>query len=118
MTINYTWAVTGMKTIGINDGAGNYVVQTYWTKTGTDENDNTGTFNGATPFDSNPQQQNFIPFEQLTEEIVIGWIKQVVVGDYAQHVNAQIMKQIAEKTTPVTNTPMPWAPAPQSPTEG
>jgi hypothetical protein len=85
-------------------------VQTYWTKTGTDANGNTGTFSGATPFTPDPQQSDFTPFDQLTQEIVLGWIQPVVTGSYEEHVNGVIAKQIADKVNPVVEPPLPWAP--------
>jgi hypothetical protein len=113
MAITYTWKVTSAKTKteGLNQNA---IVQTYWTKTGTDENGNTGTFSGATPFTTvgMPEGYTFIPFDQLTEEMVLEWIKAVVIGGYEEHVNAQIQKQIDDKLTPVTEATLPWAPAP------
>lgn len=116
MTITYTWAVTSLKTRteGSNENA---VVQTYWKKTGTDENGNTGEFSGATPFTTTtmPEGSTFIPLAELTEATVLGWIQAVVVGSYEDHVNGMIAKQIAEKATPITETPMPWAPAPETP---
>jgi hypothetical protein len=93
-----------------------YVVQTYWTKTGTDENGNTGTFSGATPLDPNPEQTDFIPYDQLTQEIVLSWIQPVVTGFYEEHVNQQIAKQIADKVDPVTEPTLPWAPPEPTPT--
>ena len=65
MAITYTWAVTGLKkkTEGSNTDA---VVQTYWTKTGTDDNDNVGVFSGATPFTS-ADADPFVAFADLTE---------------------------------------------------
>jgi hypothetical protein len=109
MTITYTWAVTGMKATTVGSES-NYVVQTYWTKTGTDANGNTGTFSGATPFTPDPQQSDFTPFDQLTQEIVLGWIQPVVTGSYEEHVNGVIAKQIADKVNPVVEPPLPWAP--------
>ena len=105
--ITYTWKVTGVKTL--NQGSNtNAVVQTYWKKIGTDEQGNTGEFTGATPFDaSNVPADKFVPFSQLTEEIVIGWIQGVVTGTYEKHVNEQIAKSLAPK--PV-DAAMPWAP--------
>jgi hypothetical protein len=96
----YTWKITGLKRKNSND-AKNIIVQTYWKKIGTDQYGNTGEFSGATPFDvKEVDQNNFISYEDLTEETVIEWIKSIVVGDYEQHVNAQIQKQIDEKTNP------------------
>jgi hypothetical protein len=115
MSITYTWAVTGMKVTRVGTET-DYVVQTYWTKTGTDENGNTGTFSGATPLDPNPEQTDFIPYDQLTQEIVLSWIQPVVTGSYEEHVNAQIAKQIADKIDPVTEPTLPWAPPEPTPT--
>lgn len=102
--MDYTWEVTGIKT---TDGGG--VVQTYWKKTGTDADGNTGTFSGATPFEVNPDAADYIPFDQLTEADVLGWIQAVVVGSYEEHVNSQIQKQINRKF--ISDAQMPWAPA-------
>lgn len=113
MAITYTWKVTGIKKQdeGSNKDA---VVQTYWTKTGTDEDDNTGVFSGATPF-SSADADPFVAFKDLTEEVVLGWIKAVadVEGSYKEHINAQIQKQIDDQITPVVDADMPWAPAPE-----
>jgi len=115
MAITYTWAVTGMKVTTIGD-LQDYVVQTYWTKTGTDENGNTGTFSGATPLHPDPTQPNFTPFDQLTQAIVLSWIEPLVTGQYEQHVNDVIAEQIAAKINPVTQPDLPWAPpTPPSP---
>jgi hypothetical protein len=104
--MTYTWRVKGVKTVDA-EGVENAVVQTYWEKIGTDENGNEGTFSGATPFaQSSINAENFIPFEELTEEIVLGWIQGVVVGSYEDHVNAQIQKQIDLKV--VKEPTLPW----------
>jgi hypothetical protein len=49
---------------------------------------------------------------------VLGWIQAVVVGSYWDHVNEQIMKQIALEKDPVVPTSQfPWSPpAPPGPT--
>lgn len=110
MAITYTWKVTGLKVKDISN-VQNAVVQTYWQKIGTDENGNEGTFSGATPFTADPTDSSgpFIPFEELTEENVLDWIKSIVVGQYEEHVNEQIQKQIDEKVNPITEPTLPWA---------
>jgi hypothetical protein len=107
MAVTYTWAVTSVKTKTEGDNE-NAVVQTYWTKTGTDEDGNEGSFQGATPFTSE-NTEDFVPFAELTEEVVLGWIQGIVIDSYEDHVNDQIQKQIDEKIAPVTETAMPWA---------
>jgi len=110
--MNYTWQLTSLKRKDSSD-IKNIVVQTYWKKTGTDENGNEGSFSGATPFDlSTVDPTNFTSYEDLTEEMVLGWIQSVVVGDYERHVNEQIEKQIEDKVSPITEVTggFPWQP--------
>ena len=105
--MTYTWEITGVKTIDTADVT-NAVIQTYWKKTGTDENGNEGVFSGATPFpQSSINTGSFIPYTELTEEIVLGWIQGVVVGTYEEHVNDQIQKQIDSAN--IKQPSLPWA---------
>ena len=107
--MEYTWKVTGLKTQTVS-GIDGVIFQTYWTKTGKDENGNEGVFSGATPIkEVDVAATGFISFDQLTEEDVLGWIKAVVVGEYENHVNQQIQKQIDQKTMNITEAKMPWA---------
>lgn len=106
--MEYTWKVTGLKTMTA-DGVDGVVFQTYWTKTGTDENGNEGVFSGATPFkEVDVKADGFITFEQLTEEDVLNWIKAVVINDYEKHVDEQIQKQIDQKKKNITESKLPW----------
>lgn len=108
--MEYTWKITGLKTAS-NGTTSDAVVQTHWQKIGTDENGNIGTFSGATPFEiSKVSPENFVEFKDLTEEMVLNWIKSIVVDGYEEHVNKQIQKDIDDKTIVVKDTPMPWAP--------
>ena len=108
--LTFTWQVTNLKIRDIENKPSS-VVQTYWKKTGTDANGHTGTFTGATPFTVDPNDNSgpFIPFEQLTEQDVLDWIKTVVVDHYEDHVNGQIQKQIDEKANPITDAQLPWS---------
>jgi uncharacterized UPF0160 family protein len=109
--MNYTWKITGIKTKN-NENLTNIIVQTYWKKIGTDENENSVVFDGATPFDlSTVDPDNFISYENLTEEMVISWIQSVVIGEYEEHVNEQINKQIQEKVNPIieVSQEFPWS---------
>jgi len=75
----------------------NAVCQTYWTCTGTDSANNTGEFQGATPFTAaSVSLADFTAFEDLEEATVVGWVSAVVDADqgYKDHIEAQIQKQI------------------------
>jgi hypothetical protein len=117
MAITYTWAITELALTTVGQFQ-DYVVQSRWTCTGTDESGNTGMFSGATPFAPDPSQPDYTPYDQLTEAQVLGWIQAVVVGTYWEHVEGVIAEQIALKKDPVTPTSQfPWSPpAPPGPT--
>jgi len=114
MAITYTWKVTGLRKVESVNGLENVVIGTRWEKIGTDEDGNEGKFNGATPFKpSEIDPDNFIDWDNLSEEVVLSWIKPVVVGSYQEHVNEQIAKQIRDKRSPVSDIQhMPWDPNP------
>lgn len=104
--MTYTWKITGVKTTD-TESITDAVVQTYWEKIGTDENQNQGIFKGATPFPKPlSNSENFIPYTELTEEIVLEWIKSAVTGTHEQHVNEQIQKQIDSKS--IKQPSLPW----------
>ncbi len=113
VSTSYTWALKSIKKSDVN-GLQGVVLQTYWTCTGVDENGNDGVFSGATPFSmADVSPNDFIPYEDLTEADVLGWIQDVVVGDYWQHVEDQIAKQIDAKANPVEEVgegSFPWSP--------
>jgi dTDP-4-dehydrorhamnose reductase len=116
MALTYTWKINGLKkqdnpSLQLND----IIIQTYWECIGTDEDGNSGTFNGATPF--NPDQvdiNNFTTYENLTENQVLDWIKNVVGSNtvYKAHIDEQIQKQINVITNSVVAVDaqaLPWA---------
>ena len=115
MSLTYTWALTSLKKQSdaqVTDA----VVQTYWTKTGTDADGDSGTFSGATPFDlATIDPDNFTPYDQLTEAQVLGWIQDTVAANssYSEHIDEQIAGQIAlikQPETEVDEGSFPWDP--------
>lgn len=112
MALTYAWALKSLKKADIG-GMSGVIVQTHWTCTGTDEDGDSGTFHGATPF--NPEEvdpDNFTAYESLTEAQVLGWIQSIVVGNYKDHVDAQINKQILNTKNPaqdVAEDQFPWS---------
>jgi hypothetical protein len=110
--MKYEWKITGIKRKDASsENLNNIIVQTYWKKIGTDENGNSAEFQGATPFDvSTVDKDNFTNYEDLTEEMVLDWIKSVVVDSYEEHVNYNIQKQIDEKINPIVEerNEFPW----------
>jgi len=117
MSITYKWRVTGLKVKDENDNA-NAVVQVYWEKKGIDENGICASFNGVSPFTSTtiPEGSEFIPLEELTEEIVLEWVQAVAVGSYETYINSYIENQIDKIINPISRATLPWLePEPEIP---
>jgi len=117
MAINYTWKITSVSKTN-DEGLENVIIGTRWECEGTDTADNiSGKFIGATPFQiSSVNPDTFINYSELTEEKVLGWIKNAVSGSstsYWDHITERIEKDIKSKRNIVTNVDnfdLPWAP--------
>lgn len=112
MAIKYTWKIVRIKTTN-TDSFENAIVNTYWQKIGYDDVLGvTGYFEGATPFDADQiDPENFTALDQLTEDMVLGWVKNVVTGEYEAHVDAEIQREINDKAqivTEVEEDDLPW----------
>jgi hypothetical protein len=106
--MNYTWEITSIKKKD-TENLSDVIFQVYWKKIGTDENGNIGEFSGATPLDvDNLNNNEFSNYENLTEEIVLGWVKSIVIGDYERHVNDQIKRKINLQINSEINS-FPWS---------
>ena len=101
----FTTRITAMYTLQQPDP--NYVVNAIWEVTGVD-GANTAFISGNTEFNSADQVGAFIPYDQLTEAIVIGWIPAEAITSAQQCVQGQIDSMINPPVSPA-NTALPWA---------
>lgn len=118
MAYTYEWKIKNLKkAVNAND-LSDVIIGTQWILTATNENGYSGSFNGATPFKpAEVDPNNFVAFEDLTEEQVIGWIKPIVSGStamsgYWEHIMGQIEKQIkkdSEIHVELQSGDLPWA---------
>jgi hypothetical protein len=104
----YTWTIDSMYTVDQPDP--NYVVNVLWTLTGVD-GQHTASIGGNTVFDSN-QASTFIPYDQLTQATVLGWVQASLgeqgIANYEANVQGQINSMITPPVSPM-NTPLPWS---------
>jgi hypothetical protein len=105
----YNWNVTALYTETIA-GEQNYVVIANYEVVGVD-----GTYSASLSniarF-STENVDNFTPYEDLTNEIVIGWIQAELGVDGVSNLEACIQGQIDSQINPPVvpqNTPLPWA---------
>ena len=106
MTTQYSTTITSMYTL--NDPSPDYVVNVLFTVTGTDGT-NTASIGGNCQFTSN-QESVFIPYADLTEEIVLNWINEATdnQANYYANIDGQIASIVNPPVSPA-NTPLPWA---------
>ena len=106
----YTWTVDAMYTLQQPDP--DYVVNVVWTLTGVDGT-TTAFIGGSTMFNSN-QSSAFIPYDQLTQATVIGWVQAALgeqgIANFEANVQGQINSILNPPVSPM-NTPLPWAAA-------
>ena len=103
----FTTTITAMYTVQQPDP--NYVVNAVWEVTGVD-GEYTASIGGNTMFDSSQQTAPFVPYNELTEETVIGWIPAEQIASAQACVQGQIDSMITPPVSPA-NTPLPWAAA-------
>lgn len=101
----FTTTIDAMYTLQQPDP--NYVVNVLWTVTGVDGS-NTASIGGNTQFNSADQEGAFIPYANLTPQIVIGWIPQNQIDSAQACVQGQIDSMINPPVSPA-NTPLPWS---------
>ena len=108
MATKFTWTIDAMYTLQTPDP--NYIVNVIWTLTGVD-GEFTASIGGNTVFDSQ-QESTFIPYNELTQDIVIGWVQANLgeqgIANYEANVNGQIASMQNPPVSP-ENTPLPWA---------
>ena len=107
MANTYTTNISNMFTVQSPNP--DYVVNVIFEVIGTD-----GTYSasigGSIQLEAQADQPNFIPYDQLTEADVIGWINEQTnnQANYYANIDGQINSQINPPVTP-QNTPLPWA---------
>ena len=100
----FVTTITAMYTLQQPDP--NYVVNVLWKVTGVDGT-YTASIEGNTQFNSADQVGEFIPYADLTEAIVIGWIPENRMTSAQAGVQGQIDSMITPPVSPA-NTPLPW----------
>jgi hypothetical protein len=105
MATTFTTTITAMYTLQTPDP--DYIVNVLWQVEGVD-GEYTGSIGGNTQFNSADQEGAFIPYDQLTEAVVIGWIPESQIGSAQACVQGQLDSMITPPVSPEL-TPLPWA---------
>lgn len=91
----YTWKINAVDCYTSKDGLEKVAYNVHWTCTATDGQHTTSSI-GVNSIGS-PNPDNFIPFDQLTEEQVVEWVKASMDVEQMQ---ANLDKQIEDLVAP------------------
>jgi hypothetical protein len=106
--INYVWSVNALYTI--QQPQPDYVVCALWTLTGSDEQHNANV-QGSTQFSITPDSPSFVPYDELTQEIVVQWIQSSLGVTSVVMYEEQLAEQLTSYNNPQATpqkTPLPW----------
>jgi hypothetical protein len=56
-----------------------------------------------------PEEDDAIPYAQLTPEIVTGWVKEKFGDEKVAEIEAALAEQISQQRTPTNGTGLPWS---------
>ena len=94
-----TWTISTLER-NTDDG----VVVAHWRASDAD-GEHTGSSYGTCGFTPDADADNYVAYDSLTEETVIGWVKADVDADA---IEASIAAQIADSKAPAITVGVPW----------
>jgi hypothetical protein len=112
MPITYTWTPTQLIGYPTFEGETDVVTRAAYTVLGDDGEGHTADYSNwqETPLDPSVP---FIPYADLTPEIVIGWVQFALGPDHVAAIEESLAIQIQRQVTPPPEPevlPLPWAP--------
>lgn len=105
------WSVVGLDVVKSVNSFTNVVKTVYWKLEGIEDTYQTDSYGSILlEFKLGPADE-FIAYEDLTEETVIGWVKAVLGQERVQAYEASLQGQMDAIKDPVeVNLPLPWLP--------
>ena len=98
----FTWAIANLER-ETEDG---FVFTAHYTVSAADGTYSAGAY-GSIGFE---RPESLIPFADLTEDLVVGWVKEALGGDEkVAEIEAALQSQINEQRTPTKASGTPWA---------
>jgi hypothetical protein len=108
MAITYTFNITNINCYSEYESKQNLAFNVWWNYVGVDEEYTSNVIgNTIIPYDSNT---DYVPYEQLTQEMVMSWIEQYTDPQVIIEAQTQIESKINEFKNPINiiNPKLPW----------
>lgn len=115
--ITTTWGISQLTCYPEYQGQPDVVCQVHWTLTADDAEGHTASVYGSVGVDLS-DEATFVPYNELTPEIVIGWVKEALGEEQVAEYEAGVVSVLEQQIAPVVvNRPLPWAAEPTAQTE-
>jgi len=106
-----TWTVVQLERNASDDG----VIVAHWRAsdsekvgTGDDAVNHYGSSYGTTGFTPDVDADDFVAFDDITEEMAVGWVKESMGEEQVTSIEESIANQIAESKAPSVVAEVPW----------
>lgn len=108
MPTEYTWSIAQLDCYPEHEGHSDVVFTAHWWLNGVD-GEYAGSVYGTVGLTLDPDAP-FTPFADLTEAMVIGWVKDALGEEAVAAYEANVAQQIANAINPPVVTPaLPWS---------
>lgn len=103
------WKIENMELKPSVDSLNDVVCTAHWRVYGREEDLVTSVY-GSVSFNTNIEPENFLPYEELTEQQVVGWVKDYMGTEHVEALETALASQIENlKNPPVVTKPLPWS---------
>jgi hypothetical protein len=99
----FTWRVANLE----RETSDGYVYTAHYTIDANDGTYSAGAY-GSLGLER-PEEDEMIPFADLTEEIVVGWVKEKLTQEKVEEVEAALQAQLEEQHAPSKAAGVPWS---------
>lgn len=107
--VTYKWSILAIEVVPQEDNVSDVVAVVKWRLDGED-GEYTGSSSGVVNLSPYQPGQPFIPYEDLTEDVVLGWTLDAL-GPTVPVYESIVAGQISDKMRPpVEPRPLPWSP--------
>ena len=107
--ITNTWGIVQLDAYPEKDGLTDVVFTVHWNLTGDDGEGHTGYAYGSVGVTLD-EGGAYMPFAELTQEQVVGWVKDSLGAEQVASLEASVATQIENQINPPVVTPaLPWA---------
>ena len=101
MSTTFTWNIAQLE----RETADGYVFVAHYTVNAVDDTYSSGAY-GSLGFER--PEGELIPFADLTEELVVGWIKEKLTEEKVAEIEAALQGQLDEQRQPTKASGLPW----------